>query len=265
MHSQKIGFIGVGRMGSALMAGFLNAKLVSKESILAFDLNRERLEATKKGGISIASNNRELVSKSNTVFIAVKPKDVQPLLDEIKDVSEGKLFVSIAAGVKIKKLEEKLKGRVIRVMPNTPCMLHEGASAFSLGSRATKRDGEYVKKLLNSLGAIVELREEMLDTVTGLSGSGPAYIYYIVKALAEGGKQEGLKEEVALKLAAQTAKGASEMILKSGKTPQQLIEEVCSPGGATIEGIKVLEEKKVAEALKQAVKAAAKRSRELSK
>ncbi|MFH1126217.1 MAG: pyrroline-5-carboxylate reductase [Candidatus Altiarchaeota archaeon] len=263
--SEKVGFIGAGRMGSALMGGLLKAGMAPKNKVMVYDKDQGRLNAAKKLGIKTAKNNRDLVANSEVIFIAVKPKDIKQLLDEIKEVSDGKLFVSIAAGVRIKKLEEKLKGRVIRVMPNTPCILYEGASAFCLGKKATKKDSEKVKKILGSLGVVIQVREDLIDAVTGLSGSGPAYIYLVIKALAEAGVKEGLEEKVALKLAAQTAKGAAEMVLKTGKTPQQLIDDVCSPGGTTIEGIKVLEGKKVAEAFKQAVKAAAKRSRELSK
>jgi len=264
MEQDKIGFIGAGRMGSALIDGILNAKLAPKTSVLAFDRDEARLNQLKNRGIETAKDNRDLTKRCGTIFLAVKPKDMPQVLDEIKDVSQGRLFVSIAAGIKTTKIEEKLEGRVIRAMPNTPCTVYEGATAFSLGSKATKKDAEKIKRILEALGTAVQVDEKLLDAVTGLSGSGPAYIYYTIKALAEAGKEEGIDEKTALKLAAQTAKGAAQMLLQTGKTAQQLIDDVCSPGGTTVEGIKVLEEKKAAEALKQAVKAAAKRSRELS-
>jgi len=252
-------------MGSALMQGFLKAKLVSKKDILVYDKDQKKLQAVRKTGVKTASSNRELVSKSDVILLAVKPQSMQAVLNEISEVSGGKLFVSIAAGIKTKKLEEKLKGKVIRVMPNTPCMIYQGTSAYSIGKKANEQDTKLVKKLFNAVGTTVQVKEKHMDAVTGLSGSGPAYIYYTIKAMAEAGEEEGLTEEVALKLAAQTAKGAAEMVLKTSKKPQQLIEDVCSPGGTTIQGIKKLEEKKVNEALKQAVKAAAKRSKQLSK
>jgi pyrroline-5-carboxylate reductase len=260
---EKTGFIGAGRMGSALMQGFLDAKLVSKKSLLAFDKSPERLEELEKQGIETAESTQRLVKESDIIFLAVKPKDMPALLDELKDESEGKLFVSIAAGITTAKLEEKLKGRVIRVMPNTPCMVYAGASAFTLGRKATKDDAAKVEKLMSALGTTVQLPEELMDAVTGLSGSGPAYIYYTIKALAEAGAAEGIPVDTALKLAAQTTKGAAEMLLQTGKTPQQLIDDVCSPGGTTIEGMKALEENKVADAFKKAVAAATKRSKEL--
>jgi len=265
MTNTKIGFIGIGKMGSILMDGFLNSGLVSKNNVLAYDSDQKKNKSASKKGIKIALNNSQLVSNSDLIFLAVKPQVMQTVLDEISNVSQGKLFVSIAAGVSIKKIEKKLKGRVIRVMPNTLCAIQQGVSAYSLGKKATKKDDQQVERLLKTLGTTIKVNEKQLDAVTGLSGSGPAYIYYIIKSLAEAGKEEGLSEETALKLAAQTAKGAAEMIQKTGKKPHQLIEDVCSPGGTTIEGLKKLEEGKVREALKKAVKAAAKRSRQLSR
>jgi pyrroline-5-carboxylate reductase len=264
MRPLKTGFIGAGRMGAALINGLLKAGVVSKDGMLAYDADPARLRELRVKGIKTAGDNGELVLNSDTIFIAVKPKDVAQVLEEISEVSEGKLFVSIAAGVSTRKLEEKLAGRVIRVMPNTPCMAYQGASAFALGSKATKRDAQRIKKMLETLGTAIQLKEELLDAATGLSGSGPAYVYYFIKAMAEAGEEEGLKREDALRLAAQTAKGAAEMVLSAGKTPQQLIDDVCSPGGTTIEGLRVLEERKVADAIKQAVEAAARRSRDLS-
>lgn len=261
--SSKTGFIGSGRMGTALIKGLLKAKAVYSREILVYDANPARMLELRKSGIKTASDSRDLVSKADTIFLAVKPKDIPQLLDEIGNVSKGKLFVSIAAGISTRKLEEKLKGRVIRVMPNTPCMVYEGAAAFTLGKKATKKDAQKIQKMLGTLGIVIQLKEELLDAVTGLSGSGPAYIYYFIKAMAEAGMEEGLKPEDAVKLAAQTAKGAAEMVLSTGKTPQHLIDDVCSPSGTTIEGLKILEEKKVAESVKQAVKAASKRSRQL--
>ncbi|MDD5111704.1 MAG: pyrroline-5-carboxylate reductase [Candidatus Altiarchaeota archaeon] len=261
---EKTGFIGTGRMGMALMQGFLKARLLSKTGIIAYDEHTEKQAALKKQGITLAKNNKDLVRRSKTIIIAVKPKDVPALLDEIKDDSGGKLFISIAAGITTGMLEQKLKGRVIRVMPNTPCIAYHGACAFTLGRKATAGDAAKVKRLLSALGITEQLPEELMDAATGLSGSGPAYIYLVVKALAEAGIEEGLPPETALRLAAQTAKGAAEMILTMGKTPQQLIDDVCSPGGTTIEGMKKLEEKKAAEAFKHAVAAATKRSKELS-
>jgi pyrroline-5-carboxylate reductase len=188
------------------------------------------------------------------------------VLSDIKGEAEGKLFVSIAAGVKIEKLEGALPGaRVIRVMPNSPAAVSEMAAAYAPGATAGGDDEKLVERVLNSLGTAVKVEEEMLDAVTGLSGSGPAYIYYIIRALADAGVSEGLPEDVALKLAAQTVKGAGEMVLKSGKGPKELIDLVTSPGGTTVEGMSVLESEDVDESFKRAVTAATMRSRELSK
>jgi len=261
----KVGGIGCGNLGSSLIKGLIGAKALRSEEIMASDVSEERLRVLKKLGIQTTNNNRELVRFCDTVFIAVKPNIVEAVLKETEEFSEDKLFVSVAAGVSTKFVEARTKARVVRVMPNICGAVGEMASCFSLGSRASREDGKLVEKLLGSVGMTFKVDEELMDAVTGLSGSGPAYFYFIVKSLQEAGVELGLSSEVALKLAAQTAKGASEVILREGKTHEELINMVCTPRGTTIEGLKVLEEGQVAKALKDAVKAAAKRARELSK
>ena len=263
----KIGFIGAGRMGSALIRSFLNAGIIRKEDVIAGDKDTEKLKLLSGIVATSTTDNREAVKKSDVVFLAVKPKEIVAVLGEVRDIVGGKLVVSIAAGVPTKLIDGELggKARVIRVMPNMPCIVGEGATAYSLGKNATKKDGELVKKLFGAVGLAVELPEGALDAVTGLSGSGPAYFYLIIKALTEAGVKEGLPKNVAEKLAAQTAKGAGAMVLGSSKTPDELIDAVRSPGGTTAEGLKVMEEKKVSEVMVEAVKAATKRARELTK
>ena len=148
-------------------------------------------------------------------------------------------------------------------MPNTPCIFYHGVSAFTLGRSASRKDGFLVKRLLSALGVAVELDERLFDVVTGLSGSGPAYVYLVIKALADAGFELGIDRKTSLLLAVQTVRGAAELMLKSGKSPEDLIADVCSPGGTTVEGLKVLERGKVADSFRKAVKAAAKRSKEL--
>jgi len=260
----KIGVIGVGRMGSALVRGFLNAG-VAKKSLLASDHDKEKLKLLCRGtGVKMVFNNSELIRESEVVIIAVKPKDVQKVLEEISDIIGEKLVISIAAGVPISSFERRLKkARVVRVMPNMPCMVGEGAIAFSSGSRVRKNDVRLVEKLLSKLGIALKLSEDMLDAVTGLSGSGPAFYSLVIRALAEAGVEEGLPEDVALKLAAQTAKGVGKVLLETGMGPEELMEMVRSPGGTTEAGLKKLEEMAAAEAFKEAVHAAVKRAKEL--
>jgi len=263
----RVGFIGAGRMGSALIRSFLNAGALKSGNITASDRDKDKLRQLIALGVATTSDNREVVKKADTIFLAVKPAEVSKVLDEIKNLVDEKLIVSIAAGIQTKMIESKLgsKVRVVRAMPNMPCAVGEGATAYCLGKNASPKDKEIVKKLFGSVGIAVELEEGLVDAATGLSGSGPAYFYLIIKALTDAGAKEGLSRDVAEKLAAQTAKGAGAMVLKSGKTPDELIDMVRSPGGTTAEGLKTMEERKVVEAMIEAVKAATKKARELSK
>jgi pyrroline-5-carboxylate reductase len=260
----KVGIIGVGRMGSALVRGFLNAKMI-KKSLLVSDYDKEKLKLLcKDTGVKMASDNIELVNKSEIVIVAVKPKDLEKVLDEIFGNVGEKLVVSTVAGVPIAVFERKLKSaKVVRIMPNIACSVGEGAIAFSAGSRVRRKDLRRVKELLDKLGIALELPENKLDAVTGLSGSGPAFYSLVVKAMAVAGMEEGLPEGVALKLAVQTAKGVGKLLFETGMAPEELMEMVRSPGGTTEAGLKKLEERAITEALKEAVHAAVKRAKEL--
>jgi pyrroline-5-carboxylate reductase len=262
----KVGIIGVGRMGSALVRGFLNAKM-TKKSLMASDYDKEKLKMLcKDTGVKMASDNIELVSKSEIVIIAVKPKDLGKVLDEIFGSVGEKLVVSTVAGVPIAVFERKLKGaKVVRIMPNIACSVGEGAIAFSAGSRVRKKDLRRVKELLDKLGVALEVHESKLDAVTGLSGSGPAFYSLVVKAMAVAGMEEGLPEDVALKLAVQTAKGVGKLLFETGMDPEELVGMVRSPGGTTEAGLKKLEERAVTGAFKEAVHAAVKRAKELKR
>ncbi|MFH1821692.1 MAG: pyrroline-5-carboxylate reductase [Methanobacteriota archaeon] len=261
----KIGIIGGGNLGSSLVRGFLRSGLFQAENIIVSDTDRQKIKELAKLYVDITPDNKRLVKGCDVVFIAVKPDLVELVLKEVEDLSEGKLFISMAAGVSLKFIEARTKARVIRVMPNICGSVVEMASSFSSGSRATKKDEKLVETLLGRLGTTFKVDEELMSAVTGLSGSGPAFFYYLIKAVRDAGVGLGLPEEVALKLAAQTAKGASEIALNSGENIDDLIRRVCTPKGTTIEGIKVLEAKKVADAVRSAVKAAAKRAKELSR
>lgn len=235
------------------------------KEIVASDADENRLKELKELGVEVTDDNRKVARLCDVIFIAVKPDVVGDVLDEIREFSGGKLLVSVAAGVSTKFIEGRTDARVIRVMPNICCLVGEMASCFSLGAKASREDGKFIKKLLGGLGETLEVKEEMMDAITGLSGSGPAYFYLVIKAMREAGVELGLPEDVALRLAAQTAKGAGEMVLRSGKGLDELTRMVCSPKGTTVEGLKVLEGRKVFEAFKNAVKAAAERSKELSR
>eukprot|EP00611_Tribonema_gayanum_P015297 TRINITY_DN2712_c0_g1_i2.p1 TRINITY_DN2712_c0_g1~~TRINITY_DN2712_c0_g1_i2.p1 ORF type:complete len:323 (-),score=118.36 TRINITY_DN2712_c0_g1_i2:126-968(-) len=263
----SIGFIGAGMMASALIKGVIKAGKAKPASITASDAYQPSLDRQAAEGVHTTLSNREVVSRSRVVFLAVKPDVVASVLDEIKDDvdPDRHLIVSIAAGISLESMEGRLNSgaRVVRVMPNTPCLVSESAAAFALGTHATAEDRALVQELMGSVGYACEVKESQLDAVTGLSGSGPAYVYLLIEALADGGVRMGLPRQVALQLAAQTVKGAATMVMTTGQHPGQLKDAVTSPGGTTIAGIEALEKAGFRGAAMGAVVAATQRSQEL--
>lgn len=277
----KLGFIGSGKMATALVHGVIKAGVCKPGDIIASDSIVPVVEKlAKETGISTAANNAEVFAASDAIVLAVKPGDALAAIQQIPGQqmessmswawrSEGgkqtKLLISIVAGLPISKLEaaggERL--RIIRVMPNTPALIGAGAAAFSCGTTATAEDADAARKIFGSVGLAVQVKEELLDAVTGLSGSGPAYIYTIIEALADGGVLMGLPRDLALQLAAQTVAGSAEMVLKSSLHPAALRDQVTSPGGTTIAGLEALEKAGLRSALISAVRAATQRAREL--
>jgi len=259
----RVGFIGAGRMGGALLEGFLSKNLLNPAEIRVYDKNPK---AARRFNVTSEYSAFEVVEKSEAVFLCVKSQDMEDVLDEIRDISGSRLIISIAAGYSTKRIESKLKeARVIRVMPNTPAVIYELAGAYCLGRRATEEDAVFVGSLLNSIGVAYRMDERQMDAVTGLSGSGPAYVYYLIDAFTNAGVKEGLSANASLNLTLQTFRGAVDMVITTKKTPTALIDEVKSPKGTTAEGLKVFDELKVAKAVEKAVSAATKRSKELGK
>lgn len=269
MLKEKIGVIGAGKIGSAILTGVVRAGLVGKHQVMASDVSTALLESvTKELGIKGTSNNTELCDFADIVVLAVKPQIVDPVLKEISNAwAKTKLLVSVAAGVPLERLEGNLpKGaRVVRVMPNTPCVVGAGASCYAGGAHATSKDLEKVYSILTSFGIALALEEKHLDAVTGLSGSGPAYVFLFIESLADGGVQVGLSREVALKLALQTVYGSAKMALESGRHLAQLKDEVTSPGGTTIAGLYALEKGKLRGTIMEAVLQATHRSQALGR
>jgi pyrroline-5-carboxylate reductase len=261
----RIGFLGAGQMATALAQGFVASQLVPSSAIVAYDpfiAAGQHFQAAVPGS-QLAASNTEVVAQTDVIFLAVKPQQMASVMEEIKAVAGEKLFVSIAAGVSLAQLYAGLATeRVIRVMPNTPALVGCGASALARGATCTEADAHQVLGLLRAVGTAVELDEKLLDAVTGLSGSGPAYGYVMIEALADGGVRMGLPRAIALQLAAQTLLGAARMVL-AGDHPGVLKDRVASPGGTTIAGLQVLEERAVRGALMAAVEAATVRSKEL--
>jgi len=263
----SIGFLGAGKMATALARGFIRAKLVGPSQVIASDpVAAARTAFAKETGAKAADSNVEVVQSAKVIFLAVKPDQVVSVLTDVREhFTRHHLLVSIAAGVPIAKLESGLSAgaRVIRVMPNTPALVGESASAYAPGKSATSADTELAQKLFSAVGAAFQVKEYLLDAVTGLSGSGPAYVYQFIEALSDGGVAAGLPRDVATKLAAQTVLGSAKMVLETGQHPGALKDMVTSPGGTTIEGLHELEKGKLRGTVISAVRAATEKSKKL--
>jgi len=254
-------------MATALAKGFVRAEIVVPKEIMASDPH----EAARKNfaaelGSKATASNLDVAKFADVLILATKPDQVPAALAEIHDAfSPKQLLISIAAGVTIAKMEKALSSgaRVIRVMPNTPALVGAGASAYALGNNASAHDGDMARKLLSSVGLAFQVKETLLDAVTGLSGSGPAYVYQFIEALSDGGVAAGLPRDIATLLAAQTVSGAAKMVLETGQHPGALKDQVTSPGGTTIEGVHELEKGKMRATVMNAVRAATEKSKKL--
>jgi pyrroline-5-carboxylate reductase len=265
----KIGFLGAGKMATALAKGLVRAKLAAAREIIGSDPHEAAREHfAKETGAKTTASNVDAAKFADILILATKPDQIAAALAEIHEQLKSKkdyLVLSIAAGVTISKMEAALPAgaRVIRVMPNTPALIGESASAFATGKNATAADGELAKKLLSSVGVAFQVKESLLDAVTGLSGSGPAYVYQFIEALSDGGVASGLPRDIATRLAAQTVSGAAQMVLQTGQHPGALKDQVTSPGGTTIEGLHELEKGKLRATVMNAVRAATEKSKKL--
>jgi pyrroline-5-carboxylate reductase len=266
---QTIGFLGAGSMAEALIRGLLKGGDAKPDQILASGPRVERMnELRERFSIITTTNNRELVEKSDIVVLSVKPQIMSGVLDEIRSsLKADVLVVSIAAGVPISAIESRLHSgaRVIRTMPNTPALVDAAATAISRGGLATEEDLAVAKRIFDAVGMTVILDEYQLDAVTGLSGSGPAYIFLILEALSDAGVKVGLSRRTSQLLAAQTMLGSAKLLLETNEHPGMLKDMVTSPGGTAITGLHTLEEGGVRTTLMNAVEAATNRSRELGR
>ena len=269
MLDQSIAFIGAGQMARAMAGGFIAAGLCRPEKIWAADPSDDARKNFGRlvPGAHTTADNGEAVQAGEILILAVKPQAIDHVLPTLRPhLGADKLIISIAAGVRIEKLQRSLGDdvRIVRVMPNTPCLVGRSASGYALGPAATQEDADLVDQLLRAVGVAFQLDEVHLDAVTGLSGSGPAFVYRVIEALRDGGIEAGLPEEVALQLAAHTVGGAAEMVLETGESPAELTRRVCSPGGTTLAGLAALEAAGGCGALREAVVAAYRRSLELA-
>jgi len=267
LKDKTVGFLGAGNMGEAIIKGLLQTGLVPTSAIAATDARADRLEQmASQYGIRAAASNRDLVAESDVVILAVKPQIMGAVLKEIAGaVDRSRLLISVAAGVPVATLREGLgkPARLIRVMPNTPALVLAGVTAIARADGLEPGDLELAQELFGAVGRAVVLDEDALDAVTGLSGSGPAYVAIVIESLADGGVKMGLDRATAMILAAQTVLGSARLILETGMHPGQLKDMVSSPGGTTIAGIAALEEGGVRRTFIGAVERATLRSREL--
>ena len=269
IKGQKVGFIGGGNMGEALIKGVLAANLVPPEAIYASDVRIERLRSLdQQYGVQLTEDNAELVRQADIVILAVKPQIMAPVVRQIASaVTRKKLLISIAAGVSTATIRAALgkDARLIRVMPNTPALVLEGVTAIAKAEGLEPGDLDTAGEIFSAVGRVVTLDEDLMDAVTGLSGYGPAYVAIVVESLADGGVRMGLDRITAMTLATQTVLGAAKLMLETGMHPGALKDMVSSPGGTTIAGIAALEEGGLRHNLIRAVERATQRSRELGR
>jgi len=269
LFSRKIAFIGAGNMGEALLSGLLKSNLTNPENIIATDILEDRLaQIAEKWGVSTTSDNAEAVRLADVIVLCVKPQTIKDVLSAIKDtLREEQLIISILAGITTETINKSVgkNNPVIRVMPNIPAIVDEAASGLCLGKYAQDIHKEIAFRIFSAVGEVELVNESQMDVITGLSGSGPAYIYMIIEALTDGGVMMGLSREIATRLATQTVLGSAKLVRETGIHPAMLKDQVTTPGGTAISAIKELETHGLRPMLIRAVETATKKSSELSR
>lgn len=264
----KLGIIGIGNMGEAIVKGILNKNILRADDIIIYDKLEEKAKKVSDiYGVGVAKSNSLLAKLSETIILAVKPQDLEETIKEIKEfLTEEKILISILAGVPIKKIRKLLNKNIpiVRVMPNTPALIGEGAIAVSFDKNINNEEKEYILSLLSALGKVYNVEEKYIDVITGLSGSGPAYVFTFIDGLAQGGVKKGLPYNLALDLAIQTVLGSAKLLQETGEHPMVLRDKVSSPAGTTIYGLHSLEKHNFRNAVISAVEEATNRSKELS-
>jgi pyrroline-5-carboxylate reductase len=262
------GFLGFGKMASALVKGMLKAGSCKPEEILVINRHPEAVqEEIVKLGIQFAPTTAVVVQRSDVIVLGTKPADSLQLLREVRPTLDGKLLISVVAGIDLDHLQDAAghRTRLIRAMPNTPSLIGQGATAYAVGDHATSQDAQLAEMIFSSVGIVYRVREGALDAVTGLSGSGPAYVFTFVEALADGGVMMGLPRDVALDLAIQTVCGSAQMIRQTNRHPAELREMVASPGGTTMAALETLEARGFRFTVMSAVRAASERAQQLGR
>jgi len=261
----RLGFIGAGKLAGSVIRGLLRANFCPASQIIASEPNDDlRRTLRSELGIDVTVENGEAAEKAEVVFLGVKPGVVLPVIRDAAAALAGKLAISLAAGVRLQNMEPLSQARLMRAMTNTPTAICRGATAIAGGSRTTPDDLVQARAIFDAIGMTVEVSEDQIDAVTGLSGSGPAFVYTMIEALAEGGKRCGLGAEAALRLATQTVLGASQLATETGMSPEELRKMVIHPGGTTAAGLAAMEKMKGPDAIAAAVCAATKRGQEMA-
>lgn len=261
----RLGFIGAGKLAGSLIRGLIRSGRYPAKSIIAGEPNESARDALQReSGIRVTSSNIDVIAAADILLVGVKPAIVLPALKQIRGHSANKLIISLAAGVRIESMELVTDGRVMRAMTNTPSAICRAATALARGSRTTSDDVEIAKEIFGAVGLAVEVPEAQIDAVTALSGSGPAFVYSVIEALAKGGEKTGLSPEVALALATQTVLGAAQLATETKLSPEELRKMVVTPGGTTAAGLAAMEKHGTSEGLGAAVEAAAKRGAEMA-
>ena len=263
----KIGFIGTGNMGSAILKGYLSAKPGLEKNIYAYDKEIEKVHSISKDlGILVCNDIKSLIKSCDIIILAIKPDTLPSVVKELyHEIDESKIIVSIAAGISVEFIENLSKSKIVRAMPNTPALLGHGMTALCRNDLVTDEEFKEVEDIFASIGLVEEVDQKLMDCVTGVSGSSPAYVYLFIEALADAAVAEGMPRSQAYIFAAQAVKGAAEMVLQTGVHPGELKDAVCSPGGTTIEAVHSLERNGFRNAVIEAVRTAAKKSRDMTR
>lgn len=262
---KKVGIIGCGNMGGAILYGALESGILSKDDVYVYDINPAMMGKASGWGVHLSRNDEDVCQNADLILLAVKPQNTAEALAQCKKALEGKALMSIVAGVTVSRLQAMIDGtpRILRIMPNTPAMVFEGAFALCSDNDFTNEELEAAKSLYSSIGIVELVPEHLIDAVCGLSGGGPAYVSMFIEAMADGGVKQGLPRKTAYRLAAQTCLGTAKMILEMNIHPGELKDMVTSPGGTTIEGCEALEKGGMRAAVMECINAGAEKSKQL--
>lgn len=265
---KKIGFIGAGNMAGAIIEGIIRKKVAQAGDLTVCDRMTEKCERFRTQGVAVADSISALVKSSQIIFIAVKPQDYETALGDLKTVMDGeKLIVTIAAGISTAYIQKEIgfPCKIVRVMPNTPLLLGEGATAMSRGSLVTDVEFDEIKRIFESGGIVSVLPEDKMNAVISVNSTSPVYVYLMAKAVADGAKEQGIEAETAIELFCKTLVGSAKMLMESGKTPDELVKMVASPGGTTLAALGALEQHGFEEAVRDAMLHCTKRAEELGR